>query len=60
MQQIQLPDIFLKLISSSEVILTPYSLAISGATLLCRKFLKLKRLCIGVQIPIHPYNIWSD
>ena len=50
---------FLKLISSSAVILTPYALAISGATLLCRKFLKLKRLW-DVQIPIHPYNIWSD
>lgn len=37
-----------------------YAFAISGATLLCRRLLKLKRLW-DVHIPIHPYNnIWSD
>lgn len=37
-----------------------YAFAISGATLLCRRLLKLKRRW-DVRIPIHPYNnIWSD
>ena len=39
--------------------LTTYAYAISGATLLCRKFLKPKRLR-DPQILVRPYSIWSD
>ena len=39
--------------------LTAYAYVISGATLLCRKFLKPKRLR-DPQILVRPYSIWSD
>jgi len=39
--------------------LTAYAYAISGATLLCRKFLKPKRLR-DPQILVRTYSIWSD